>query len=141
MNSILTHPWFLHFAVPLLTVMLGIYIKFVTRNDLHTPFVKEDMAFGFNVAITSLILFIIGSVNIAHTATTTVDTALRLKLEEKLMAVPWLLLGFVLGIWGVSTLVRKIGWKDESELKLFWGIIAPDIFGVGVLVLVVNWIG
>jgi hypothetical protein len=103
--------------------------------------VKEDMAFGLDVAITALILFITGSVSIAHTAATTADAALRLKIEEKLMAVPWLLLAFVLGIWGISTLVRKIGWKDESELKLFWGIIAPDIFGVGVLVLVVNWIG
>jgi hypothetical protein len=103
--------------------------------------VKEDMAFGLNVAITSMILFITGSVNIAHTATTTVDAVIRLKLEEKLMAVPWLLLGLVLGIWGVSTLVRKIGWKDESELNLFWGIVVPDIFGVVVLVLVVNWIG
>lgn len=74
-------------------------------------------------------------------ASTTADDAHRLHLEEKLMAVPWLLLGFILGIWGVSTLVRKIGWKDESELKLFWGIIAPDIFGIGVLILVVNWIG
>ena len=141
MNSILAHPWFLHFAVPLITVVLGIYLKFVTRNDHHTPFVKEDLAFGLDVAITALILFITGSVSIAHAATTTSDTAIRLQLEEKLMAVPWLLLGFVLGIWAISTLVRKIGWKDESQLKLFWGIIAPDIFGVVVLVLVVNWIG
>ncbi|MHB9023613.1 MAG: hypothetical protein ACYC7E_05480 [Armatimonadota bacterium] len=140
MNIILAHPWFLHFAVPLLTVMLGIYLKFVTRNDHHTPLVKEDLAFGLDVAVIALLLFITSSVNIAHTATTTVDATIRLKLEEKLMAVPWLLLGFVLGIWAVSTLVRKLGWNDESELNLL-GIIAPDVFGVTLLVLVVNWIG
>jgi hypothetical protein len=141
MNSILAHPWFLHFAVPLLTVLLGIYLKFVTRNDHHTPFKKEDLAFGLDVAITALILFITGSVNIAISAQSANDPAIRLQLEGKLMAVPWLILGFILGIWGVSTLVRKTGWKDDSELKLFWGIIAPDCFGVAVLIVVVNWIG
>ncbi len=141
MNGILAHPWFLHFAVPLVTVGLCIYLKFVTRNDHHTPFVKEDLAFGLDVAITALILFITGSVNIAIAAKSSGDPNLRLQLEDKLVAVPWLLLAFVLGIWGVSTLVRKMGWKNEMELKLLWGIIAPDVFGVILLVLVVNWIG
>ena len=131
----------LHFAIPLITVVLGIYLKFVTRNDLHTSFVKEDLAFGLEISITALILFITGTVNYSTKLGTTIDPKLKLQIEERLVTVPWLLLAFFLGIWGISTLVRKIGWRDESQLKVFCGIIIPDLFGIGVLILVVNWIG
>ena len=141
MNALLAHSWFLHFGVPLITVLLGIYLKFVTRSDFHTPFKWEDLAVGPEISITALIIFITGSVSIANEAVTTADPAIKTLLEQKLMSMPWLLLAFVLGIWGMSTLVRKIGWKSESELRVFWGIIVPDVFGIGTLLLVVNWIG
>jgi len=141
MNQVLAQPWFLHFVVPLVAVLLGIYLKFVTRNDRHTPFMKEDLAVGLEISVTALIIYVTGCVANANAAVNTNDPAIKIQLEEKLMPVPWLLLAFVLGIWGISTLVRKIGWKTESELKIIWGIVVPDLFGIVMLILVVNWIG
>jgi hypothetical protein len=140
-NAVLAHPWFLYFAVPLLAVLLGIYLKYVTRNDHHKSFVKEDLAFGLELAVTALILFMTASVGTAVSAKSATDTKVKQALEDKLMSVPWTLLAFVLLIWGTSTLIRKFGWKDEAQLRVAAGIVLPDLLGVAVLLFVVNWIG
>ncbi len=55
------------------------------------------------------------------------------------MSVPWLLLAFFIGIVAVSTLIRKMGWRNQTEMTWIWGVILPDIFGIGTLLFVVNW--
>jgi len=40
----------------------------------------------------------------------------------------------------MSTIIRKIGWQNESELNNFWGIIFPDFLGIMILIFVVIWI-
>ncbi len=51
MMNILTDPIFLDFGVPLITVALSIFLKFVTRNDQHASSQKEDLAFGIDLTI------------------------------------------------------------------------------------------
>ena len=56
------------------------------------------------------------------------------------MEIPRLLSAYLFGIWGLSTLVRKLGWESDDRLKTFWGIVVPDTFGLLALLVVVNWI-
>ncbi len=140
MRDIILQPYFLYIAVPLVTVALGVFLKIVTRNDQHTAFKKDDLAVGLNISITALIMFITYSVRLAHQLKSQNPQALA-QSADRLVMVPWVLLAFLVGIWCVSTLVRKVGWKSDSELRVFWGIIVPDIFGIVSLIFVVNWIG
>lgn len=130
-------PYFLQFGVPLLTVGLSIFIKFVTRNDRYSGFKKEDLAVGLDLAVTALLIFITSSAHLATNLPLSNPPQVRV---DQLASVPWILMAFFVGIWGVSTLVRKFGWEDNDKLKIFWGIVVPDSFGLLTLLFVVNWI-
>jgi hypothetical protein len=135
--NFLGEPYFLQFGVPLITVCLSIFIKFVTRNDQHRGFKKEDLAVGLDLALTALLIFITSS---AHLARSIPATNPLQKMLDQIASVPWIIMAFIVGIWGISTLVRKLGWEDDDKLKIFWGILLPDIFGIFTLIFVVNWI-
>ena len=130
-------PYFLQFCVPLIAVGASVFLKYVTRNDTHKSFRKEDLAVGLDISITALLIFITAGSKLAvQLAATPQDAAL----QSKLAGVPWIIAAFTIGIWGVSTVVRKAGWGGEDKLKPLWGIVVPDIFGITSLLLVVNWI-
>lgn len=128
---------FLQFGVPLITVALSIFVKYVSRNDRHSGFRKEDLAVGLDMSVTALLIFITGS---AHIASSLPANNPPDEVVQQLASVPWILMGFVIGIWGVSTVVRKSGWEDDDKLKISWGIIAPGLFGLLTLLFAVNWI-
>ena len=128
---------FLQFCVPLITVALSIFLKYVTRNDKHKAFRKEDLAIGLDLSVTALIIFVTASSQVV--ARVLQNPADKL-LAEKSMAIPWVLSAYLVGIWGLSTLVRKLGWESDDRLKTFWGIVVPDTFGLLALLVVVNWI-
>lgn len=132
----LAEQYFLHFCVPLIAVGLSVFLKYVSRNDKHKAFQKEDLAVGLDISVTALILFITYSADMARKsliATASIP-------NDKLAAIPWIIAMFIIGIWCVSTIVRKLGWEDENKLWVFWGIILPDIFGIVTLIFIVNWI-
>jgi len=123
----------------MIAVAASVFLKFVTRNDLvhEKSFRKEDLAVGLDIAVTALLLFIAeGSKLATRLAVAPNNVALQAKLADA----PWIIAAFILGIWGVSTLVRKAGWEDEEQLKPVLGIAIPDCFGIASLLLVVNWI-
>lgn len=123
--------------MPLIAVGLSIFLKFVSRRDGHKPIKKEDFAVGMDLAITAALLFITASSTVAQSLSSNPTDA---KLIEKSQSVPWIIAAFLLGIWCISTLVRKLGWESDDKLKIFWGIIFPGIFGLSVLFFAVNWI-
>ena len=135
--NILSTPYFLQFGVPLITVGMSIFVKYVTRNDRHSGFRKEDAAVGLDLAVIALLIFITGS---AQLASNLPSNNPPIQLVDKLSTVPWILMLFLIGIWGISTIVRKLGWEDDDKLKIFWGVILPNIFGIFTLLFVVNWI-
>ena len=133
----LGQPYFLQFCVPLIAVTASVFLKFVTRSDVHKAFKKEDLAVGLNLSVTALLIFIAACSKLAQDlAQAPQDTVL----VAKSMSVPWVLAAFIVGIWGVSTIVRKLGWEDDDKLRIFWGIAVPDVFGLLALIFVVNWI-
>lgn len=109
-------------------------MKYVTRNDRHVGFKKEDLAVGIDLSLTALIIFITHTASLAKRAAANNQAA-----ADSLAAVPWLMLAFIVGIWAISTLVRKLGWQRANKLHVFWGIILPDAFGLFTLLFVVNW--
>lgn len=133
----LKNEMFLQFGVPLLTVALSIFVKYVSRNDLHTGFRKEDLAVGLDMAVTALLIFITGSAQIASKLPI-IDPPKET--VDQLASVPWILMAFLIGMWGVSTVVRKLGWEKDDKLKIFWGIVVPGLFGLLTLLFAVNWI-
>lgn len=135
--NILGDPFFIQFVVPLITVGLSIFLKFVTRNDQYISFQKEDLAFGIDLSITALLIFIVSSSTFVQQSL--VPGASK-ELLDKVNAIPWILLSVFSGIWAISTVVRKLGWENDGKLHLFWGIIGPNIFGVIVLLFVVDWV-
>ena len=134
--NILGTPYFLKFGVPLITVGVSIFVKYVTRNDKHSGFKKEDAAVGLDLAITALLILITNSSQIAINLPTNPPDQLALKLSE----VPWIIILIVFLIWAISTIVRKFGWEDDNKLRMLRGVILPNIVGIFILLLVVNWI-
>ena len=135
--KVLAHQYFLQFCVPLIAVAVSIFLRYVTRNDVHKDFKKEDLAVGLDISVSALLIFIAASSKLAQgLSKTPTDVALL----TKSASVPWILSAFILGIWGISTLVRKLGWVADDKLHTFWGIVVPDVFGLLGLLFVVNWI-
>jgi hypothetical protein len=139
MIEIFTNTYFKFFVIPLMTTLLIVFVKIVSRNDKFSSFKKEDFAIGLEISITALLILISDTLNyISRIQNTDLTTLIHDK--TKLISMPWLLLAYVIGLWGISTLVRKKGWKNEDEMNWWWGIIIPDMFGLLTLIFVVNWI-
>lgn len=129
--------YFIQFWVPLIAVAVSLFLKFVTRKDDHRAFRKEDLAVGLDLAVTALLVFLTyGSLLAKEILKTPNDP----KLVERTTMIPWILFIYMIGIWGISTTVRKLGWEADGKLKIFWGIFIPDAFGVMCLIFSVNWI-
>jgi len=141
MIEVLSSTYFKYLVVPLLATIFVIFIKSVSRNDRqHNTFLKkEDFAFGLEMGVTAILLLLGNSVTMAQQ--TISDPSIVSVVNEKLLFVGWIALALSFGLWGVSTIVRRLGWQGETELKIFWGIIFPDIFGLVVLIYVVSIIG
>ncbi|WP_456314157.1 hypothetical protein [Pseudomonas shirazensis] len=141
MNEILAHPLFKDFAIPLLSVFLTIAIKVVSRKDSFMEATKEDFAIGFDLAVTSLILLVSFASRIAIEINLE-NNSNATEYKLKLGLVPWLLFFFTLGLWALSTIVRRFGWEQNQNkvLKMWWGVIFPNILGLGALLFIVNYI-
>ena len=129
--------------VPLFTVFLNVFVRTASRNDLYSSFSKEDLAVGLHISVTSLIALVIYSVSLAQrtlfgNSLTPQDLG---TLHDRLIATPWLIFSFAIGLWGVSTLVRKLGWKSSTEMTWWCGLLIPFAYGLFTLVFVVSWIG
>lgn len=134
--SFLGHKYFLQFWVPLLTVALSVFLRYVSRNDRHRAFRKEDLAIGLDLALTAVVLFVTTSSQIAGALLAEPGNKLMV---DKSVAIPWILFLFLFGIWCLSTVVRKLGWKSDDEMHWIFGIIIPNFLGLFALLAVVNW--
>jgi di/tricarboxylate transporter len=146
MKQFFSSSFFVNFVIPCVTVMFSIFIKSVSRDDEQPMLKKEDFAIGFELSLASLFAFATYSAALPDRIATTQDQVVKQALESKSAATPWLILVWVVGLWAVSTLVRKLGWNPilvgaKTKEPTWWcGIIIPSLFGLITLVLVVNWV-
>lgn len=155
MEEFLANPVFRYFIFPIGSAVLGIAIKYVTRNDQYGSFTKEDIAIGLELMRTACLMFIVlttdkaitlGSINKQLSTVLTTNPidpvmasslqAQALKLSGQLASTGWFIALMVLSLWSVSTIVRKWGWKSQSEMYPFTGIALPLAFGILALVAV-----
>lgn len=141
MNDVLANAYFKDFIIPLLSVFLTIAVKVVSRKDLFMKTTKEDWAIGFDLAVTALILLVSYCSKCAIDIHQTSNPNAELY-KKKLEFLPWILFFYILGLWALSTLVRRYGWEQSQnkELKIFWGVVIPDIVGLLGLLFIVNYI-
>lgn len=142
MADFIASGFFRYFVVPLAAVVLSIFVKKVSQNDKYSTFSKEDFAVGLELALTALLLFIGYSVSLAQRISGRVSGSDSLpdNLDERFVLIPWIVLVFVFGLWAMSTLVRKFGWRSRDEMNWACGVILPLIWGLLTLVFVVLWI-
>ena len=139
MINLLSSNYFKFLIVPLVTTFLVIFIKSVSRKDGQRLFKNEDFAFGLEMAVTAILLLLANSSTIAQRSV--VDENLAAMVNEKLLTIGWVTPLLIFGLWGVSTIIRTMGWKTDTELELKWGILFPNAFGLLVLIYVVSLIG
>lgn len=156
MPDFLTNPLFRYGVFPLGCAALGVLIKIATRNDQYKAFSKEDLAVGLELMLTACLMFVllttdralaISDVNAQLKETlqqtppdSQLVTSLQLEvgaLGDSLSWSGWLIAVMFLGLWSVSTVVRKFGWCSDTALKPVVGIAIPLAAGVLYLVAVV----
>ncbi len=137
MSFLITATWFQVIGVTIVSAVIGVFVKYVSRNDTHDTFVKEDLAIGLDLYVTSLIILITSMVDkFGKILDPTIQEALRLQLKGSIQSLPWLVLTLVIGLWGTSTVVRKIGWETKDSLNIKWGIMFPNAIGITALIIV-----
>ena len=155
MVNFLSSNLFRFLLFPLTSALLGVMVKYVTRNDKYAKFTKEDFAIGLELVLTAGLMFVLltsdWAVSLISANTTlhglvnvpqpNIGEVSRLQahvavLSEKVATAGWVVFAFVAGLWGISTIVRKWGWVSETELSTGVGIAIPLVVGILALVFV-----
>ncbi len=126
--------------VPLISAALGVWIKSDMRHPEKQMFKKEDFAIGVQLIQTACLSFLMLMTQKAiqlHTLITATTTASMPKVPpdaEKLstfLAFSTVRLAFMLVfLFGITSMVRRTGWKNKDEMKVTPGIAVPIAAGI-----------
>lgn len=131
-----------YWLVPLVTVVLTIFVRGVSRNDRHGIFKKEDFAIGMDLSLVSIVLVVGYTARIAALRQDSSIREVRLEwFSERLSMSPWVILILVIGLWATSTLIRNRGWDAQHTRNLKFGIVIPNVIGFAFLLIAVYWLG
>lgn len=155
MEQFLASTFFRYAVFPVGSAVLGVAVKCVTRNDRYSSFRKEDLAVGLELMLTAGLMFVVLTtdralmlLDVNHQlaqviAASPIDperaTALQGQvqlLSGRLALAGWIIALLFLGLWSVSTLVRKWGWRSDTEMTPLVGIAIPLGFGILALIAV-----
>ncbi|MDK9759850.1 hypothetical protein KIV40_32235, partial [Vibrio sp. D173a] len=95
------------------------------------------LAVGFDLSVTGILVYITGSAQLMRNIPVSDRTP---EVVEKIATIPWILLAMVVSVWAMSTIVRKFGWEEDQKLTKLCGTPIPNLFGLFILLLAVNWI-
>ena len=143
-------PWFRYGVFPGISAGSGVILKCVTRNDRYAFFKKEDMAVGPQIILTSVLTYVVVITDRAHqilNATTSLANSPSSEqrdilqktltdLSQQMLGSGWVLLGVFLMLWGITVVVKRWGWENETQLRPWRGIALPLTLGVFVLIIV-----
>lgn len=137
-EEFLTSPFFYNFLVPFLGTLFIIFVKIVSKNDSDLRKIKrEDFAVGIDLAVVSITYY---AVETAKTLSISAKNNVENIFHTVSMNV-WIILILFISLWIISTFIRFWGWDEEKNLRYFWGIIIPNIYGTLCLIFVVMLIG
>lgn len=152
MGEFLGAPSFRFVYFPIGSVLLGVWVKTVSRNDKFSAVKKEDFAIGLDLLRTAVLLFVVAASermqNLTKLEKALADSPpvpgsslgkLQGQIQtasEQLLSSIWLIVVLLLGLWGVSTLIRKFGWRAADDMNILIGIALPLASGVLMLIVV-----
>ncbi|HLX06472.1 MAG TPA: hypothetical protein VKY89_01280 [Thermoanaerobaculia bacterium] len=145
-------PSFRFVYFPIGSVLLGVWVKTVSRNDKFSTLKKEDFAIGLDLWRTAVLLFVVATServealtklekSLANMPSMPAPSLRQLQGQiqaslEQLLGSIWLVAVLVFGLWGVSTTVRKLGWRAADDMNTPIGIALPLASGVLMLIVV-----
>jgi len=156
MEDVLASTYFRYLFFPIGSVLLGIFVKVFTRNDKYSTFKKEDLAVGLQLMTTGCLMYVLLTTDRAlqltklnnqlneainnpsplnQSAVVNLQANIALLSSEMAKSAGLITIMFI-GLWAVSSIVRKWGWKSETENHPLFGIALPLVFGVLFLVVV-----
>lgn len=138
MLEYLANPWLAGFIAPLLASGLAVFVKWSAQNDRAAKFSKEDIAVGQELTVTAIAALVVAVPGMARhakdAAAASQDAAIdpNFAAAEVVAATMVAVFALTLGLWLVSTVVRKAGWEDlaTGRLRLMRGVIFPLTFGL-----------
>lgn len=155
MEQFLISSFFKYCVFPIGSAMLGVYVKYTSRNDQYSKFKKEDIAVGLELVLTACLMFVLittdravkliktneslSSILSSMPPNITAATELQAKaqlLSSQIASSGWFITLMFLGLWSLSTVVRKYGWKSETEMNPILGIALPLSFGIFAIIVV-----
>jgi hypothetical protein len=141
MTFLITEPFYCNFLLTLITSLISIFVKYSSKNDIHKAFKKEDLAIGFELSIAAIFLLLMetSKLFVVYLKYERGASEVPNGVYQKIIAMPFILLGMVFLLWILSTIVRKIGWNDEDDLSIGFGIILPNLIGVISLIVAVTF--
>lgn len=155
MEKFLVLPLFKYAILPIGTAILGILLKYISRNDQFAKFRKEDLAVGLDLALTACLMFVVLTTERAINLIKTNDALSNClkkqpinpiiannlqvqaqKLSSQFATSGWLIVLMFIGLFGLSTIVRKWGWQSAVEMKPIIGITIPLTIGITYIIFV-----
>ena len=106
--------------IPIVSIVLTGVIKASAKPDFLTLGYIDYLDFGFDLAISSIIVLLSGAKD---------DTGI------------WLLLFAFILIMFTSIVVNRLGWNRDTRQQKFVGVIIPDIIGMFLLVIASLYVG
>lgn len=157
MEELLSTLVFRNGIIPAVSVVLGVYVKYVSRNDQYARFRKEDIAVGLDlirISALSYILFVADwAVELTSINSQMKDMIINaennpeileflnqrsISLSSQVEVAGWNIALLILLLWSISTIVRKWGWSSETEMKPVFGIAFPLVIGLLTLLYVIR---
>jgi len=141
LHGFTTSPFFYNFLIPIIGTIFIIFVKVASKTDIDIRTIKrEDFAVGFDLAIAAITYFAV------ETAKLLADLAKKHGMSEQTQNADmymnvWILFGLFMSLWFISTIVRLFGWDSNRNLKIWIGIVIPNIYGTICLIIVVGLIG
>lgn len=137
MLDFLSSPLAKFFFVPLITILVGLFIKVSSVNDKFKTDIKEWFFLGPDLISAGLLLvFVELCNNLQQTTMTSTDNS----------GIVIALVLCTLSILFMPFLIRKYGYVEQPFTQgyshhFWWGIIIPDIWGLAVLFSILKFIG
>lgn len=133
-------------GVPLFSAALSIWIKTEMRHPQRMKITKEDLAVGIDLIQTSFISFLALATDKAlrlydQVLTLRSDPLLSANLAKFLTSSAVRLTALLLLLFGISSFVRRTGWRNQDDIKVWRGIVIPIVAGVLCLYAVIGLAG
>jgi len=117
-------------AAILASTGLGVFVRTASRNDSHKSFILSDFSVGLEILIA--MIGVLTAQSIEYFSNQAQINAYELSVCLNGLVV------LMIVLWGVSTAIRKMGWKNESDMNLLGGVILPNALSFVILCFMFN---